>query len=214
MSMAQPVWGAPPPPPRKRSTVKIVIALVGAFGALGCCVSCVGIFLYGSDQAAQETAPFSALVSACAGQGVPGAAAVGAAGGTVRAQLVRDGRVVAYVVPTEQRSSSLAETELVVCDSDAERYLVERCEYDTGAVTGVLGGENVIERFGYRREVRVVAAQSGVELARRTFEGEPPEPCPDESRFRRGGSTLTNVGDAPEDADLFAWLPSVVAGAR
>jgi hypothetical protein len=212
MSMAQPVWGAPPP--RKRSTVKIVLVVVGAFGALGCCVSCVGIFLYGSDQAAQEAAPFTALVNVCAGQGVPGAAAVGAAGGPVRAQLVRDGRIVAYVVPAEQRSSSLAETELVVCDSDAERYLVERCVYETGVVTGALGGENVLERYGYRREVRVVAAQSGVELARRTFEGEPPEPCPDESHFRRGGSTLTNVGEPPEDADVFAWLPEVRAGAH
>lgn len=199
----------------ERSTKKIVLIVAGVIGGmslLGCCVSCGVIGWFGNRQATAAAAQFVPLVPACSGQPVPGAAELGSGGGRVRAQAVdADGDIQPYWLPTEQRSTSLADTERVVCRGELERVDAETCSYETGIVTGIVGGQNTIQRFAYRRTVRVVAARTGAVIATRTFDGAPPEACPESGEFETGGETQTFYGDAPEDAPIQQWITEVAA---
>lgn len=193
--------------------VMIVVGAIGLLGLLGCCISCVVLGWFGNREARAAAAPFLTVPAACAGAPVAGTAALGSGGGMVRAQAVDDdGDLSPYWLPTEQRSTSLAETERVVCVGPLERYDAEHCDYETGFVTGVTGGHNVIQRFGYRRTVRLVAASTGQPIAARTFDGAPPDPCPESAEFDTGGETQTIYGDAPEDEPIHQWVADVAAG--
>jgi hypothetical protein len=196
-----------------KKTAMIVLGALAAFGVLGCCSSCIVLGWFGNQRAQEDAAPFRPLVTACAGAPVAGTAAVGTRAGMVQAQAVdEDGDLAPYWLPTVQRSGSLAETERVVCRGALERFDAESCEYETGIVTGVMGGRNVIQRFGYRRTVRVVAASTGQTLAEHTFEGAPPAACPESAEFDTGGETQSYYGEAPEDDPIHQWIAEVAAG--
>jgi hypothetical protein len=191
--------------------VMIVGGIIGGLGVLGCCGTCIVSMIFGGQQAAEERARYQPLVAACTGQPVPGAAA--AVPGPARAVLVGDGGTIdLYSLPQEMRSTGVADTQRVVCEGPSERYLVESCDYDTGFVTGVTGGRNIVERYAYRQSVRIVAASTGQQIAARVFEGTPPDPCPVSAEFDDGGDTQTLYGDTVAAETVHAWLADVAAG--
>lgn len=198
-----------------KRVVLIVLGVIGGVVVLGCCGTCVALGLIGQQQNAAQAAVFQELAGVCAGRPAPSAAAVGTAGGAVRAQAYdSDGDLLSHWLPTEQRSASVADTELVICQGELVRWDMESCDYETGFVTGVTGGRNIIERRAWRRDYRVVDARTGAERARRTFDGRPPPPCPESAEFDTGGDTETLYGDPPEPAEVHRWLTEVAAGAR
>lgn len=192
---------------KSRKPLVIGAAVVAALLVMCCCSGTLGMYFMGKQNLDARAESFAGLSAACRGEPVPGAAAV-TVDGAIHAQAYdEDGDMLHYWLPSEMRSEGLADTEVVVCRvGDWERYTVERCDYETGFVTGLAGGENVILREGYRQRFRVVVAQTGQTLAEELVEGEPPETCPENAEFDTGGETDRFVGDTPDGEEVGAWM--------
>lgn len=138
--------------------VKSVMAV--AFAA----VLGVGVFAVNSDVPVQrpDVTVTGAVARACAGQPVPEAGIVHS-DGSVRNHLVvldATGAEQAWTgkPPIEWRPPTVDEVELVACIDAADARGVEQvCEYTNGSTT---------TRYSATRTVRVVAARTGIELAR------------------------------------------------
>ena len=141
-----------------RENVKGVMAVALA-AVLG-----VGIFAVNSDIPVQrpDVAVTSAVARACAGQPVPEAGIVHT-DGSVRNHLVvldATGAEQAWTgkPPIEWRPPTVDDVEIVACVDAADTRGVEQvCEYTNGSTT---------TRYSATRTVRVVAAWTGIELAR------------------------------------------------
>ncbi|MGE0791946.1 MAG: hypothetical protein AB7S26_40100 [Sandaracinaceae bacterium] len=181
----------------------VVLALLGAC----CCSGLIGVAVLGKRENDARAATFGNLSMACRGQGIPEAAEL-VADGTIHAQAYdEDGDMLHMYLPSEMRSTALSDTEVVVCRMGrAESYVVERCDYETGIVTGITGGENVIEREAYHTRFRVVAARTGATIAEELIDGEMPDPCPESAEFDTGGETDTLRGDWPDGDEVSAWM--------
>lgn len=199
--------GAFQPPPRPVATAPkkggagkwVLLALLG--GAVFCCGG--GIILV--VVASKEVAKVDPLKAACLGTAVAGAPAYqrGAALQKVAA-FRRSGTAYTIdfdLVPRDWRAESVAESPLVLCAEEPASELVERCAYDGIVRQGVA----TLERWGYRRELRLVEASTGREVARTTLQGAAARPCADRESF---GSTSTQrrYGQPVSPQQVQEWL--------
>ena len=82
---------------------------------------------------------------------------------------VAEGKEIWYSrMPLEWLPESISTTELIVCVGEKELYTIEICRY--------VGGSD-IARYGYKREIKLIAAQTNEVIALETFSGEPPRKC-------------------------------------
>lgn len=115
-----------------------------------------------------RAAYWEAIAPACDGQGIYGAEPYGQPSSVRHIVALRGGKQEWYSeMPAEWLPDSVATTQLVACVSERERYTIEVCRYTGSDVT----------RYGYRREVTLVSAETGEEIASETFTGKPPRAC-------------------------------------
>lgn len=105
----------------------------------------------------------------CQGQGVAIAAPYRAGSGLHPMIVIKAGKATSKVgAPLGWLSMSEDSIELVACAVPAEKYLIETCSY--------VGGSEV-KRYGYKQDVKIYAAQTGVLIAAETVYGEFPRSC-------------------------------------
>lgn len=194
----------------KNKTTLIILAISG--GILCLCCSGIGLVAIFGDKAGQQLEPANV---ACSGQGVPAAAAYAGGPGVHKVAVFvppafgGDGYHYSLLsIRPQWRPETLAETELVLCLEEREQQVVERCEYESG----FLDGANVIERHQYRQAARLVAAQTGTEVATTTLVGSVPDACPEEAEFDRGDDTQHVRGSTPGQDEIEAFIEAYVLG--
>lgn len=132
--------------------------------------------------------------SICNGLSVAAAAPYAGGPGPHPVEVVHNGRRIWYPPVAGWQPASTEETELVACVGGIEQYEIQTCSY--------VGGPDII-RYGYRREVTLLAAESGELIATAAFEGAPPRQC-SQTEER---SVRTLRGEKQIDTDeLWTWL--------
>jgi hypothetical protein len=170
----------------------------------------VVLFIYLLRDSNARIAEFEPLLEACKGRGVSETAAYQTTPGIHLVMAFKpsfgDNWVTAILaVPDEWEAKTLAETELVLCLSEQEEVLLERCPYGSLNEENV-EIENIVERYQYSQELRLVEAQTGNLLAEETLTGKPPRECLDEEVFRSGQDTLTVKGEEVSNSQIKDWL--------
>lgn len=157
-----------------------------------CCGSGIAAVWWGSGEAA-KIAP---LKDACLGSAVAVAPALGSTPGIQRVvAFERSGSTFTSsysLVSTDWRGETAETTPLVLCAEPETQELVERCSYGR-----VLRGDATLERWGYRRDVRLVEARTGRVIVSTTLRGTPPLACPETESFGRSSTERrygTHVG--------------------
>lgn len=181
-----------------------IILIIAAVLLVICIIGVVIIAV----QTGKTQEQFGPLMDACRGQGVSGAAAYEKTPGNHPAMGVMksakgDLRVYPYAIPDEVKAQSVADTQVVLCLTEAEEVLLERCPYAKGDKSEAT---NVAERYFYQQEAKLVEAKTGQVIAEEVFKGKEPRACADQETFLKGQETLKIAGKEISDNDLKEWV--------
>lgn len=152
------------------SLAKNKVLIFGCVGLLGfCCIGSIVIGLF-AWRATSKIAPANV---ACAGQPVPGsrpylphtAPTVASFEHNSQANWTFLGSVMPTSWPSADEPSQVS---VVFCFEPEQRDLIETCTYEQGSL---------VRRYRFRRQVRAVAASTGVVLRSTDVVGHDPDPC-------------------------------------
>jgi uncharacterized protein YjbI with pentapeptide repeats len=132
----------------------------------------------------------AALRAACDGRSVSGAGTV--PGASFHPMMVVEKGVSTGVGDGKWQPPALRFAELVACVDPEVKEEVEICRY-VGTTTGQEASRTRLQHF---RRVRVIHAATGATVADQTFQGPPPEPCPETT------SVLTPIGTPVSVSDI------------
>ena len=187
-----------------KTSVKIILGLVSVL--LVACVAGV-VLIYIQTSKTQEQ--FAPLLESCRGNTVSQAAAYTDTPGNHPAMGVMKSklglRIYTYIVPDEVLAASVAEAQLVLCATEAEEVLIERCPYATKNEKGA-EATNVVERYYYQQEVKLVEAKTGRTIASETLRGKDPRECLKQETFLKGQETVKVKGQEISSRDLQEWI--------
>lgn len=179
------------PGPRKGGMGRWLIG--GCVGVLVLCCASGTIVTILANEDAQKIAP---LKDVCSGVPAANAAVLNATPGIQRViAFERRGSTWAHdydLVQLAWRGEEVATTPLVLCTEPETEELVERCSYG-----GLAQGIGTLERWGYRRDVRLLEARTGRLITQTTLRGAPPTACPAQESFGRSNTERrygTHVG--------------------
>jgi hypothetical protein len=108
------------------------------------------------------------------------------------------------VVPGGVVAGSFAETQLVVCIGEAQEVFIEYCEYTTQENGRY--ATNILERYYYKQEVKIIDAKTGRVVALQVFNGAAPPYCHGQERFSQGQATRKSMGDKISDSEIIKWV--------
>lgn len=184
----------------------------GALIAVAC--GTCGVFAYMKHAQDQET--YGPLTAACDGQAVAGAAAYTPGAGIHRAILVQEGLTDGWSAssggtPDAWLSTGVADTELVICQGEAQSETVETCNLSVtrGTKRNRRTRMENFDRTLNTRSYRLVAAATGETVAEGILRSEDPQGC-----YEYTGNTPTHAdfaGNIPSGA-LEQWLVRASAG--
>lgn len=102
-------------------------------------------------------------------------------------------------LPVEWLAFTPEELELVVCLGGQEKEVVQVCRY---YYSGTGAAAPTTTRYRYKEEVALLAAQTGLQIGRRTFRGSNPDYCP----HQKSGALAVITGDYIPSSEIADWL--------
>ncbi|MBN1219232.1 MAG: hypothetical protein JXM69_09920 [Anaerolineae bacterium] len=179
---------------------------------------CVGLVVFGTFAARQRDEldqEFADIMNVCRGQSVTSAATYNQNGGqnlliAVESNVSGDLTIYTYAIPDDMLATTARDVALVLC-LDAEReVMIESCPYynvdDEDKET-----KNVIERYVYERNLKLIVAQTGEVLADETLRGDEPDECLEQESFRESQNVIKRKGDSISNGDLREWVRQFMA---
>lgn len=187
---------------------------IGCAGLLAVLCGTCGVFVYMKHAQDQET--YGPLTAACDGQAVAGAAAYTPGSGIHRAIVVQEGLTDGFsansgATPEAWLSTSVADTELVICEGATQSETIGTCNLSVTRGTK-RNRRSRMENFNRtlnRRSYRLVAAATGETVAEGILRSEDPKECHEYT-----GNNPTHAefsGNIPRGA-LEQWLVRASAG--
>jgi hypothetical protein len=193
-----------------------VLIVVGIFAFI--LLVCVGLFVLGSivtRQQAELDKNFAEIIDVCRGQSAPSAAAYTPGGGrnllmAIEPNTSGDLTTNTYAIPEDMLAAKAGEVTLVLCLGREREVLIESCPYhkvkDTDGKT-----DNVIERYAYERDLKLVVAQTGEVLAEEALRGPEPDKCLETQSFKEGETLIKRKGTSISNGDLREWVRQFIA---
>jgi hypothetical protein len=194
---------------------KLLIAL-GIFAFV--LLICVGLIVFGSFVAKEQAnldKDFAEIMNVCRGQSVPGAAAYTQSSDrnlliAIEPNTSGDLTTNTYAIPEDRLATKADEVTLVVCLGREREVLIESCPYhdveDKDEKT-----DNVIERYAYERDVKLIVAQTGEVLVEEVLRGAEPNECLETESFKESETLITRKGNSISNGDLREWVRKFMA---
>ncbi len=179
---------------------------------------CVGLFVLGSFVAKEQAEldkDFAEIMNVCRGQSVPSAAAYTQGGGrnlliAVEPNTSGDLTINTYAIPEDILATKANEVTLVLCLGREREVLIESCPYhnvkDEDEKT-----DNVIERYAYERDLKLIVAQTGEVLAEEVLRGAEPNECLETESFKEGETLIKRKGTSISNGNLREWVRQFIA---
>ena len=196
-----------------KSKVVIILGILGVI--LLICVGLVAFFSFFAGERDKLDQEFADIMNVCRGQSVPSAATYNPDGRqnlliAIEPNVSGDLTIYTYAIPDDMLATTANDVALVLCLDDEREVMIESCPYHN--VNGKdEETENVIERYIYERNVKLIVAQTGEVLVEETLQGDEPDKCLEQESFRENQKVIKRKGNSISNGDLREWVRQFLA---